>query len=82
MANFKFKIGDRVRVAYVNGGDDAKEGQIGTVIDKSHAPWVVFDEPTGFGHEPDDFDSVGWKKDHMDCMVEDQLELLEGSVDG
>lgn len=67
----KFKIVDRVRVVCTGYDDHAEKGGIGTVLEDSAMPWIVFDNPTyhsgGEGIE-------GWKFRHMDCLCEYQLE--------
>jgi hypothetical protein len=70
----ELKIGDRVRVTEVSSGMDAKVGQVGTALQDGYSPWVVFDEPTGYGADGSDIE--GWKADHMDCVASCFLELV------
>jgi hypothetical protein len=69
----KFHVGDRVVLVRGDASDHARVGQAGTVIELSCAPWVRFDEPTGYPYS-NVFDLTGWKHRHMDCLAEEQLE--------
>jgi hypothetical protein len=68
---FKFKTGDRVVLTCDQ--HDSREGQEGTVLQNSCAPWVVFDTPTTCDGE---VFLKGAKVGFMDCVAEDDLELL------
>jgi hypothetical protein len=71
----KFKVGDRVRVRYVESTDGADVGQLGTVLELSTQPWVVFDTPTRYESGVSYLE--GARAGYMDCLYEDNLELIE-----
>ena len=77
-----FNVGDRVRVKVSDPDvNDVDVGQIGTVIERSSAPWVAFDEPTRFDDAvANDLYSKleGWKPGHMDCLTYHELERIDG----
>lgn len=74
-----FKKGDRVRV--VTKGwflGLTLHGKIGTVLeDGSYAPWVRFDEPTGYGRASRANHPPWWEEGHMGCPYIGDLELVE-----
>jgi len=55
------KVGDRVRVIEITDGDPCKIGDIGTVLEENHSPYVEFDRNIG-GHDCDRQckDGHGW----------------------
>lgn len=70
----KLKVGDRVRVVRLSPGTDAKIGQIGTVREASNAPWIHFDEETGYALP---IEELGIPAGFADCVSAEDLELVE-----
>lgn len=74
----KFSPGDKVRVINVRDNRFVKHGWRGIVLDHSYAPWVAFEKLTHLGDPANPFGIEGWHPGHMDCLCEDQLELISG----
>jgi hypothetical protein len=75
----KFFPGDRVRVVRVGDNRFLKHGWRGVVLDHAYAPWVAFDKMTHLGDPDNPFGIEGWQAEHMDCLSQDQLELISGN---
>ena len=79
MSNYKFKLGDRVKVINLREGTNdnktIKIGMTGTVIeDNSYRPWVVFDEEICSERYGNSYN--GSDKKRTMCMWEDEIEFL------
>ena len=74
MVNYKFKIGDRVKVVKLrhSGGDNIKIGMTGTVLEEDTRPWVEFDENI---NGKNTFN--GSSREKTMCMWEDEIELCK-----
>lgn len=81
----KFQKGDRVRVVAVEEDDYCDVGQVGTVLEDSHCPWVEFDTPTRYGPPVLGGSLIGYKGSvrdevgragYCDCCEEAQLEAV------
>lgn len=74
--------GQRVRVISDSEGH-SPVGATGTALEDSSAPWVVMDkkEYTTYNStcvcKPDLKRPRGWKDGYMNCLTEDELEVIE-----